>query len=230
MSVTHNQTATRTTHPHSVHCDRLGCEWRTAHSTMEEAVRIEATHPCPHKILRRSYMTGVLDERGQEYTPPNRGKTLAEQAWDMLDSKIDELMDGGEHPDTPEGKLLVGWCQALCWTIHAWSPHWYATPDDVKFEASQRRAIRQGELDWRPTPGYQYNPMPVSHKEYARINKEVYTPKDAGTGTEAVKKVAAAKVKPEDIETIKTGLKTGFTVQELSRMLNYPEALIQSYA
>jgi hypothetical protein len=227
MPVTHNQTATKNTHPHSVYCDRPGCEWRTAHRTEEEAVRIEATHPCPHKLLKRSYMTGVVDERGQEYTPPNHGQTVVEKAWDRLDEMFDKLI----NPDYIEDDQawLKGWCQALAWTIHTWAPHWYREVDDVTRQAVKRRQMRVGEIPWEPTPGYQYNPMPMSHQEYARVHKQAYTPKDAGTGTEAVKKVAAAKLKPQDIQTIKDGLKNGFTVEDLAHMLQIPENVVKSY-
>jgi len=180
-------------------------------------------------------MTGVLDERGQEYTPPNRGKSVAEQAWDLLDQQLDELVRikaQAEKPGLPGGPRQIGevtgWCQALAWTIHTWTPHWYKTVDDVTRQAVKRRQMRLGEIEFEPTPGYQYNPMPVSHREYARINKQAFTPKEVQPAEKPAPKPKALGA--DVIETIKQGLANGFTVEDLSRMLKVPENVVKSYA
>lgn len=232
MPVTHNETATKNTHPHSAVCDRPGCEWRTAHSEYDQAVRILDTHPCPHLTLKRTYMTGVMDERGVEYTPPNRGKSLAEKAWDMLDSKIDELMKR-DFQGTESASVIQGWCQALCWTIHTWTPHWYPTPEHVKAEAAKRREIRLGNQEFSPTPGYQYNPMPPTHKDFARVNKQAYMPSElANEQAKATKKAASTggqTIKPEDITLIKQAFEMFGDADEVARVLKIDINIVKSH-
>lgn len=174
-------------------------------------------------------MTGVMDERGMEYTPPNRGKSLAEQAWDKLDDCIDELM-GGVFPPEYTADVVKGWCQALSWTIHSWTPHWYPSPDHVKAEAAKRREIRLGEREFTPTPGYQYNPMPTSHKDFARVNKTAYMPLEAAKDQATQSKPKATKaVKPEDVVMIKQAMEMFGDVDEVARVLGIDVNVVKSH-
>lgn len=177
-------------------------------------------------------MTGIMDERGVEYTKPSLGKSLAEEAFDELDAHFEILMTTS---DPAVKQTQIGWCQALAWTIHRWASHWYKTPDDVTRECMKRRDIKLGVVEWSPTPGYKYNPMPVSHRDYARINKETYMPgteskAQVATARVATKKAAAYKVTPEDVEAIKSGLEMGVDVDELAKMLKIPANVVKSYA
>jgi hypothetical protein len=178
-------------------------------------------------------MTGVVDERGVEYTPPNRGKSLAETAWDELDKRIDSLMAAFAADDKPTIQLEQGWCQALCWTIHTWTPHWYKTPDDVKAEAAKRREIRLGQREFSPTPGYQYNPMPPSHKDFARVNKKAYMPDEAAKDEQAAatpaRKTTQKAPSAEDIALIKQAMEMFGDVEEVARMLNMDVNIVKSY-
>jgi hypothetical protein len=177
-------------------------------------------------------MTGVVDERGVEYTPPSRGKSLAENAWDELDKHIDSLMAAFAADDKPTMQLEQGWCQALCWTIHTWTPHYYKTPDEVKAHAAVRREIRLGQRDFEPTPGYQYNPMPPSHKDFARINKKAYMPSEAAKD-EAAAATPARKTGPkppteEQIKLIKQAMDMFGDADEVSRVLNIDVNIVKS--
>lgn len=232
MSVTRNLTATKNTHPHSVHCEKPGCEWRTAHSSYEVAVRTDATHPCPYSLIKRKYMTGINDERGIEYTKPSLGKSLMEEAFDELDAHFETLMT---TTNEAVKQVNTGWCQALAWTIHHWAKHWYPTVEDVTRQVMKRRDMRLGVIEWSPTPGYKYNPMPVTHADFPRINRETYMPGEASKGQTATKKVAAKKAAehkttPEEIEAIKSGLEMGVDPDDLAKMLQIPVNIVKSYA
>lgn len=178
-------------------------------------------------------MTGVVDERGVEYTPPNRGKTVAEQAWDQLDAHINQLLHALESDEQADAQVEQGWCQALCWVIHTWTPHYYKTPDAVKLEAAKRREIRTGVRDFEPTPGYQYNPMPPSHKDFARINKQAYMPteaaKDEATPVRKAAQPRTKTIKPEDIKLIKEAMAMFNDVDEVARILNIDINVVKSH-
>lgn len=188
-------------------------------------------------------MTGVVDERGVEYTPPNRGKTLAESAWDKLDGVFDEFMglqarfvtDGkNDSPLLLQMENLKGWCQGLAWTIHMWTPHYYKTPDDVTREAVKRREIRLGQRDFEPTPGYQYNPMPPSHRDFARINKKAYMPGEAAKdeAREAEQRATQNKAKavsPADIKLIKDAYAMFNDADEVARILSIDVNVVKSH-
>lgn len=225
MATEPNTSATKNTHPHVYACDNPKCYLRLAIRSEADA---PVEHACPYDPLKRKYMTGVMDERGVEYTKPNLGQSLIEKAWDELDAHLDLLMtttnEAAKHTNT-------GWCQALAWTIYTWCSHWFPTVEDVTREAVKRRQIRLGEIEFSKTPGYQWNPMPGDHPEYPRVHKEAYS---GGKGSPSpAQKVMPKKVKPSitqaEIDTIKQAMEMFKDADEVARILNIDVNVVKSY-
>jgi len=169
-----------------------------------------------------------VDERGQQYTPPNHGKTVIEKAWDELDSYLDSLVKAkarSKEPDFSDDEVrqlheTIGWCRALAWSIHTWVPHWYRTPDEVTRQAMKRRKMRFGEIEWEPTPGYQYNPIPSSHESLQKPKRP--HPKQ--------QPLPFTPLSEKDKTAIKTALKNGLRVDTLASVYGVTEWQIKELA
>jgi hypothetical protein len=135
--------------------------------------------------LNANYLLDSVDERGQRYTALHMGKSLGEQLWDCLDAAFDELSAVNDYlkVDGVSGERLAhllseqtelkGACRAFAITLQLAQSNYYADVKSVTREAMKRRAIRLGQREFEPTPGYQYNPPPVGSKAYAEAQKRM---------------------------------------------------------
>lgn len=98
-----------------------------------------------------------------EHTPPTHGKSIVEQLWDRLDEMIDQIKSLDTMRD-PEMPVYQGAAKGLAFAIQLMCQPYYAEEKDVARQALRRWRMRQGDIEWEPTPGYKYNPPPAGTK------------------------------------------------------------------
>lgn len=165
-----NLTMTRGTHPFSLKCPRFDCFYSTAHAsvTMAQYAWDEHLTRCPDEGKSNEFME-ERDERGQRYTMLRVGKSLLEKLWDSLDSSFDEFQT---KRDQMELEYYKGRMRGIAESIQMMSSHYFITADEVVVEEMKRAAIRKGEREFEPTPGYKYNPPLPGSREYEKANKQ----------------------------------------------------------
>lgn len=154
------------------------------------------------------------DEKGQHYTKPHVGKSIAEKIWDELDQRLEELMT-----TSPQNQMLratlQGHCRSLTFSLYLMCQPYYESHDAVTAEAVKRRAIRNGELEWEPTPGYKYNPPPPGTVSLAMARKQTTTPTQKAARP---KRTVEPHLDEETISGIKHAVNMGFALDDLAKM------------
>lgn len=172
MPVQPNQSMTKDTHPFTVVCDRPTCMFRTGHQTHPQAEAALDAHrlsnTCPMEG-KKSYLLEETDERGQRYTAVHMSKSTLEKLWDNLDAAYTSLK---EDADFEQNKSEIkGRCAGLAQAILYMSTPYFTEIKEVTIEAMKRYKIKTGEIEFAPTPGYQYNPPPAGTKTYSEAVK-----------------------------------------------------------
>lgn len=145
-------------HHYTYFCDANNDCFAVAYATTEEAARRELTdHVCPAPV-RRDMMPS--------------GKTAVQKMWDELDEAYDQLMAFEGVPILPgQPDIATGarnYARGLAMALAFVSIPYFRSQEDILREAHKRWRIRQGELTWEATPGYNFYPAaPLAYAEKA---------------------------------------------------------------
>ncbi len=200
------------------------CNWGSVFYTRAEAEHALATHQCKQTYQRMN------------------GMSIAEQYWVELDRVIDKIKKGGRNADPEAYHKLQGRAGGLAYCIVKACEPYYDAEVDVSKEALRRWKMRNGKMDWEPTPGYQYNPQPAHEHARATLGHDApatYTqPHNRGTAPVAApvsgrrrRAGAATPVEKQLSELEKETIrKTGgaFPSADLAKMYGVSEATIRS--
>jgi hypothetical protein len=164
--------------------------------------------------------------------PPHRnelptGRSTLEKTWDELDEVTDALAEKREYYSSSgmmKGDALIGYARGIAFTLTMMTHPYFKTTKEISEEVRARRMMRIGKMEPRPTPGYQYNPMPRRDPSLGRTVP--------AAPTKPVAKQVPPKYPPipEDKRAgILMALSTGtFSVAELATMFNYHASQIEA--
>lgn len=222
MPVGANTSMTAKTHPFSAWCEAKQCVWRIGFHTEEEAALSMLEHDrkdCP-RIGHRAYLMEETNDLGQPYTELHLSKSILEKLWDELDATMMPMMTqrGGEE--------FVGKCRGLAFAILLMSTPYFDTADEVSREAMMRYKIAIGEKEFKPTPGYKFNPPPVGTNAYNKSRvKVIDSPKKGATTRRVAAKTAQKQyipdkmLTPEEVESIREAVSSGmFELEDCASM------------
>jgi hypothetical protein len=98
--------------------------------------------------------------------PPRRdkvssGKTVIQKLWDELDEVIDSIktaMRFNKPSMLEEAELDKARAKGLALALALLSTPWFRSTEDILRQANKRWLMRQGEIPWEQTPGYNFYP------------------------------------------------------------------------
>lgn len=122
------------------------------------------------------------------------GRTPAQKAWDELDNVIDAIKASKDYLSM-SGDMLKGYAQGLAEVLAFIAIPYFRFAEDILKHANRRWRIRQGEIPWEATPGYNF--YPAQPLEY-------YKPQIVSAGGKTVKRTPAAKKAPAPVANVKT--------------------------
>lgn len=102
-------------------------------------------------------------EQVEEFTPPNHGKSIIEQIWDLLDETVAKIKNS-KPEDVANWSDLKGRAGGLADALVLMTGPWFTDSRAIAREAGKRYKIAQGEIPFEQTPGYHYNPAPPGTK------------------------------------------------------------------
>lgn len=155
----------------------------------------------------------LLDEH-ECPTPPRRnelptGYSTLEKLWDELDEVTWAICEGESYmvgKQQMQSTALQGYARGIAFALSMMTHPYFRTMDDVVREARDRYRIRKGTLEYRPTPGYRFNPSfspppnpPEGIREPWMGATAAYTPKRP---TQKVRGRAASKPAAVDLRNI----------------------------
>lgn len=157
--------------------------------------------------------------------------SILEKIWLHADEKFAELMNN------KDSEILKGYLRGISYTLAAFMPPHFTTPDEVARELKRRyAAIEAGETYETPGIGSlrMAPPTPVyrparrggytaSPAENAPVTTPATTPK-----RDTSSKELSHKFTPEEVEKIQVFAKNGFTPEDLSRVHGVSPAVIRS--
>lgn len=113
-----------------------------------DAQRLLDEHPCPQPPARNELPSGY---------------STIEKMWDELDEVTRAIMAGEPYASgtrvLQEGTLR-GYAQGLAFALSMLSHPHFRTVTEIAREAQRRYKMWKKEIEWEPTPGYRYNPVP----------------------------------------------------------------------
>ena len=132
----------------------------------------------------------------EEYTPPNHGKSIIEQTWDLLDETLAKIK-ASDPSEVAYWTELKGQAVGIAEVLAIMAGPWFPDRKSVTKEAVKRYKIAQGEIPFEQTPGYHYNPAPPGTPyPVARPanpqKKPVQSKKEATLSDEIVRKIKSA--------------------------------------
>lgn len=92
--------------------------------------------------------------------PPRRdmvpsGKTVIQKLWDELDEGVDEIK---KYPESSNIEGMTGHARGIALALALLSTPWFRSTEDILRQANKRWRMRQGEIPWEQTPGYNFYP------------------------------------------------------------------------
>lgn len=114
---------------------------------------------------------------------PN-GKTVVQKLWDELDSLMDQI----KQEEGPGALALQNQARGIALALALLSVPWFRSKDDILRQANKRWRMRQSEIPWEATPGY--NCYPAAPLAYVQASE----PKVQPAKRAPLKVVKAAKV------------------------------------
>jgi hypothetical protein len=181
----------------------------------------------------------VLDQlRGHICPAPIRkelhpgGGTAVQKIWFDLDDTIDGIKEASKHLDdqsdhTEECSVMQekSYASALAFSLSVILAGWYHSREDVLRQANRRWRMRQGEIPFEITPGYDYFPtMPLAYAKREDDTRVVATVKKPArlTGKKSAPIIPVKPVVREfsvaERQTIIDLASTGTSVDDLSRL------------
>lgn len=140
-----------------------------AYGKTEEGVRAQLkNHVCPAPARRDAHPSG---------------RSVVQKSWDELDDVIDAIKSGNEYLGM-SGDLLKGYAQGIAEILAFLAIPYFRFAEDILRQANRRWRIRQGEIPWEATPGYNF--FPAQPLEY-------YKPRVVSEGGKTVKRTPIAK-------------------------------------
>jgi len=237
-----NETATKTTHPFSFHCERPDCFWVTAHKTQEEAEEVEKRHyleSCP--LSGRSKR--ILDSRdpeGRRYTVPGLGKSPVEFAFDEMDEIVKALKEDEESDEIDQLDPLVraelkGKCRGIAFFVSKMYRSFYPSEVAVLQEVNKRWKISKGLVDWSHTPMYHHNPAPsdlaVPYEKPVNTALDRYNKQQRKTTKKSAPKKITGQLPADKHADVKAALASGvFTAEKLAGVYKVDVSEIQRVA
>lgn len=168
---------------------------------------------------------------------------MAEILWVELDGVIDVLKSGGRNADPESYHKTQGRAGGLAFALVQICKPYYADEAAISAEALARWKMRNGKMDYRPTPGFKYDPPIPGTPRYRQehlgtvdgVQVPTYTGEHNSTPTEAPvsgrRRRAAAKpakvLSALEIETIKKA-GNAFPVKDLAAMYGVSEDAIRA--
>jgi hypothetical protein len=140
--------------PYVDKCEQPYCYWYVAQKTTETK-----PHPCP-------WTGGPTKIAWFDVT-----KTLVEQAWDLLDSHMDELLLAQQQEPVDEFLVasLKGKCRGVAEVLGMFMVPYFRNANDVAAEAKRRadaRARKDAEYETAGLKSLRYQPPPDSPSKY----------------------------------------------------------------
>ncbi len=163
------------------------------------------------------------------------GKSVNEMCWDLLDECIDQihkLPKGADRTSEQEDDFrdLRGYAQGVADCLAFWAPPLYQTRELVLREAQSRWKMRMGQLDFRPTPGYNAGWKPEPGEKFSGP-KPVNTALDRHNkqaAKKAAKKTATKKAIPADaVAGVKLALESGWEVSQIAKLYKVSEEQVE---
>lgn len=139
-------------------------------------------------------------------------KSIIEKLWDELDETVSLIQ---ANPMQTEGERR--YAQGLAFALSLMVVPYFTTVQGVSKEALRRYKMRVGELEFEPTPGYNYNPIPAEDN-----TREPHSPEYAAALAAARSDAAAARARAEAATPARSRALAGrsFTDKERAAILN----------
>lgn len=204
-------------HHYTYFCDANTECMAVAYGSTEESARRELNdHICPAEVK-------------SEMMPS--GKTVIQKMWDELDYVINVI----KSDETPE-EDKAAWkrsAEAFALCIAFVSIPYFRSRVDILKQANKRWRIRQGEIPWEATPGYNY--YPLATLAYAKPEPEVKrTPLKASKPAKKVDAPVVVKVRDFSVAErtmIQDGIhKQGMRAEDLASMFGVSVDRIKTIA
>lgn len=143
----------------------------------------------------RRAIEGHICPAAPELGKVSSGGTVVQKLWDELDRLISWIKENDEEPET---RTFIGQAQGIALALALLSVPWFRSKDDILRQANKRWRMRQNEIPWEATPGYNF--YPAAPLAYAKAPEVIAQP---------IKRAAAKTVK-----VAKTPVVRDFTVDE----------------
>jgi hypothetical protein len=197
---------------YTVRCGSINC-WFVGHGgNREDALLLLDQHACPTPPARNELPTG---------------RSTLEKMWDELDDVTKMIIEKGDY-NGMQGESLKGYALGCAFALSMMTHPYFKTIKDISKELGARYKMGKGLMEWRPTPSYNYNPMPEPFT--ANIVSTTPAEKRAPTKKATAPRKAPAKVDlaPEIVTAIKAAGAMGmFSPAELAKMYNATEAQVK---
>lgn len=214
MSVCRTRRGEVVTMQYTVRCGFDNC-WFVGHGAREEDARkLLDEHECP--------------------TPPRRnelasGRSTLEKLWNEMDDVTAALINKTSY-NNMDGEKLRGYAQGIAFNLTMMTQPYFKTIKEVAIEARARYQMSKGEIPFRPTPSYRYNPMSSATPGVVSTKPvEAAPPKKAPVQ----RRSAAAKAAPPPVDDataamLKVGASGGFSAADLALMYGLTTEQVKS--
>lgn len=201
-------------------CDAsLDC-YATAYGKSEESVRFQLNnHVCPAPARLDDHSTN---------------KTAVQNMWEELDNTIDAIKaEGADYEEGPFA-ALKGKAEGLAFGLALLCRPFYRTREDVLRQANRRWKMRNGELPYEITPGYNYYPsQPLAYAKREAEEQKPVVRKAAKPTLKAINKLPTAPApraftvaeRDSIIDLVTGGVAT---VENVAKMYNVTPERIQT--
>jgi len=185
---------------YTVRCGSPEC-WFVGHGgTSVDAQFVLDEHKCPTPPVRNELPTG---------------RSTLEKLWDEMDDVTTALIDGTDYNGMVDA-TLKGYARGIAFNLSMVTHPYFRTIREISREAGARYKMSKGTIPWRPTPSYNYNPMPAPFT--GNVVRTTPAVKRAPT-KRTPGKPAAVKLADGMVQAIKSGHAAGmFTLEELASM------------
>lgn len=179
--------------------------------------------------------------------PPRRdqvpaGKTIIQKLWDELDELMDQIKFLSARPDVIANTARdladkhyerIGQARGIALALALLSVPWFRTTEDILRQANKRWKMRQSDIPWEPTPGYNYYPAaPLAFAQPERTeSKPKRSPVKSTKSPMVQSKPAAREFSVDERLMIQESVHSqGVSPADLAKMFGVTEDRIKSIA